>query len=152
MPLLATRKRCSAKALDLYEREKLCYMSQALDAPTARDVAERLLRGALETQASDGEPRGYLRVISSVACRSRPKSIREEVITRRKSSMEALIACFEKGEGGGEPSTITWAPRILPVIWVRCSRGFSLPRRGRRRATKRLERLVETSLAVWPTK
>src|ERR1700748_2518147 len=35
------------KALDLYETEKLAYMHTALDAPTARGVAERLLRGAL---------------------------------------------------------------------------------------------------------
>ena len=38
------------KALDLYEREKLDYMREALEAPTARGVAERLMRGALEMQ------------------------------------------------------------------------------------------------------
>src|SRR6201986_5691004 len=38
------------KALDLYETEKLAYMHTALNAPTARGVAERLLRGALASQ------------------------------------------------------------------------------------------------------
>src|SRR3954449_2107155 len=32
------------KALDLYEREKLAYVGEALKAPTSRGVAERLLR------------------------------------------------------------------------------------------------------------
>src|SRR5687767_3693461 len=34
------------KALDLYQREKLAYVGRALGQPTARGVAEVLLRGA----------------------------------------------------------------------------------------------------------
>ncbi|MDQ3185436.1 MAG: TetR/AcrR family transcriptional regulator, partial [Pseudomonadota bacterium] len=56
------------KALDLYEREKLAHVSEAIDAPTARGVAERLLRGSLEAQMSECGPRGCLGVISSMAC------------------------------------------------------------------------------------
>ena len=56
------------KALDLYEREKLAYMTSALEAPTARGVAERLLRGSLEMQMSSCDPKGCLRVISAAAC------------------------------------------------------------------------------------
>src|SRR2546421_127594 len=50
------------KALDLYEREKLAYVAEALNAPTSREVAARLLRGALEMQTSEGEPKGCMRV------------------------------------------------------------------------------------------
>src|SRR5213082_3312703 len=35
------------KALDLYEREKLAYMDEALKQPNARAVARHLLEGAL---------------------------------------------------------------------------------------------------------
>src|SRR3981189_1908276 len=35
------------KALDLYEHDKLAFVGAALEAPTARGVAERLLLGAL---------------------------------------------------------------------------------------------------------
>src|SRR5215216_1427212 len=35
------------KALDLYEREKLDYIGKALAEPTARGVAEVMLRGAV---------------------------------------------------------------------------------------------------------
>ena len=38
------------KALDLYERDKLCYIRSALDEPTAKGVVERLLRGSLAIQ------------------------------------------------------------------------------------------------------
>ena len=34
------------KTLDLYEREKMAYVGKALAQPTAREVAETMLRGA----------------------------------------------------------------------------------------------------------
>jgi AcrR family transcriptional regulator len=138
------------KALDLYEREKLCYMSQALDAPTARGVAERLLRGALEMQAGDCEPRGCLRVISSVACGVEAESIREEVIARRKSSSDALIARFEKAEAAGELPEHMNAEGLSGYL-VALLQGLAL-QAGAGASREELERLVETSLAVWPTK
>ena len=52
------------KALDLYEHDKLAYVGHALTAPTARGVAERMLRGALEMQTTGSDPRGCLGVIS----------------------------------------------------------------------------------------
>ena len=38
------------KALDLYETEKLAYTREALKQPTAREVAEHFMRGAIEMQ------------------------------------------------------------------------------------------------------
>lgn len=49
------------KALDLYEREKLEYIGRALEEPTARRVAEALLRGAVENASSSDEPRAVRR-------------------------------------------------------------------------------------------
>src|SRR5690606_10983188 len=39
-----------SRALDLYEREKLAYIGEAMAAPTTKGVAEKLLRGALKMQ------------------------------------------------------------------------------------------------------
>src|SRR5688500_3177720 len=90
------------KALDLYEREKLAYIGEALEAPTSRGVAERLLRGALEMQTSECEPRGCLRIISSVACGAEAESIRTEVIARRASSHQALLERFRRAKAEGD--------------------------------------------------
>jgi len=60
------------KALDLYEREKLDYVGKAMAQPTARKVAETMLRGAVDVATGGGEPHGCLRVISSVAWPGRP--------------------------------------------------------------------------------
>ena len=138
------------KALDLYESEKLAYMRDAIKAPSARAVAERLLRGALEMQTSDCEPRGCLRVISSVACGVEAESIRAEVIARRQSSSRALIERFERAKAEGElPDDMT--AEGLAGYLAALLQGLSL-QAGAGASREELERLVETSLAVWPTR
>ena len=138
------------KALDLYEREKLAYVQEALDAPTARGVAERLLRGALENQANAAEPKGCLGVISSMACGSEAQSVREEVIARRRSVHEALARRFARAaqEGdlpaGVDPEGLSgYLSALLQGLMVQAGGGAS---------REQLDALVSTSLALWPTR
>lgn len=138
------------KALDLYEREKLCYMGQALEAPTARGVAERLLRGSLENQTSGDDPRGCLGVISSVACGAEADCIRQEVLERGRIAHEALIERMERAIAEGDfhtpvdPEGITkYLTAILQGMAVQAGAGAS---------REDLQRLVDTSLAIWPSR
>src|SRR3954467_15810159 len=77
------------KALDLYEREKLEYTRAALQQPTARAVAEHIMRGALEAQTGNSEPHGCLGVISSMACGAEAESIKAQAGARSASSSRA---------------------------------------------------------------
>src|SRR5690349_3761131 len=63
------------KALDLYETEKLAYIRQALAKPTARGVAETMLRGTIDNVTSDEQPHGCMGVITSVACGPESQSV-----------------------------------------------------------------------------
>ena len=138
------------KALDLYEREKLGYMQDALDAPTAREVAERLLRGALAMQTEGGNPRGCLGVISSVACGIEAESIKAEVIARRASSHRALVERFERAQAEGElPDTID--AEGLSRYLLALLQGLSL-QAGAGASCGQLEELVDTSMKLWPTR
>ncbi len=138
------------KALDLYERDKLAYMRSALDAPSVRGVAERLLRGALAIQTEIGTPKGCLGVMATAACGAEAESIKAEVLRRRASSNAALIARFEQGRADGdipdgfEPEALVrYLMALLQGLSVQASAGASAAELGR---------LVETSLAVWPTR
>ncbi|MEG3165669.1 TetR/AcrR family transcriptional regulator [Sphingomonas sp. PB2P19] len=138
------------KALDLYEREKLAYMTSALEAPTARGVAERLLRGALEMQMSPCDPKGCLGVISTAACGAEAESIKAEVVKRRASSESAVIQRFERAAADGElPEGMT--PAALVRYLFALLQGLAL-QGGSGATCGELNQLVETSLAVWPTK
>jgi AcrR family transcriptional regulator len=137
------------KALDLYEREKLDYIGTALEAPTARGVAKALMLGGLENQMAKDEPHGCLGVISSVACGHDAESIRLEVLERGKAARRALIERFERAKADGDlPAHVDvegltgYLFAILQGMAVQAGAGAS---------REDLERLIDTSLMVWPS-
>ena len=137
------------KALDLYEREKLAYMTTALDAPTARGVAERLLRGGLAMQSASCNPKGCLSVIGTMACGAEAESIKDAVIARRASSEAAMVARFERAREAGElPEGMTAAALVRYLLAL--MQGLAV-QAGAGASVEQLEQLVETSLSVWPT-
>ncbi|WP_267394771.1 MULTISPECIES: TetR/AcrR family transcriptional regulator [unclassified Sphingomonas] len=138
------------KALDLYEREKLAYMRSALEAPTARGVAERLLRGSLAVQSSSCDPKGCLGVISTTACGVEAEPIKAEVMKRRASSQEALIARFQQAVDAGEVPDHLTATALARYLFA-LLQGLAI-QGGSGATCAELGQLVETSLAVWPTK
>ena len=138
------------KALDLYEREKLAFMGEALQAPTARGVAERILRNALKMQTGSGGPRGCLNVISSLACGTEAETVKAEVVARRASSEAALILRFERAQAEGDlpPSVDTvglvrYLFAVLQGMAVQAGSGVS---------RQDLEQLVDTTLTLWPSR
>lgn len=138
------------KALDLYEAEKLEYTRLALEQPTARGVAECFMRGALAMQTSHDGPKGCLGVISAVACSPEAESIKADVIARRASSQAALIERFEQAKRDGDlPAHIdvlgltSYLYALLQGMAVQAGSGAS---------RIDLERLVDTSLAIWPSR
>lgn len=136
------------RALDLYEREKLGYMSQALSAPTSRGVAERLLGGALDSQTSSCEPRGCLGVIGSMACGSEAEGVRAEVIARRASSHAALVARMERARDEGDlPADAD--PAGLARFLLAILQGMAV-QAGAGATREELAQLVATSLLTWP--
>lgn len=137
------------KALDLYEREKLDYVAAALVEPTARKVAERMLRGALENQTNRNEPKGCLGVISSVACGAEAESIRQFVLERGAAGKRALIERMERAKAEGDlPGHVdaegltNYLSALIQGMAVQAGGGAS---------RHDLERLIETSLLVWPS-
>jgi AcrR family transcriptional regulator len=138
------------KALDLYEREKLSYVEEALSAPTSRQVAERLLRGALAMQTSDCNPKGCMRVMSTMSCGPEDSSIRADLMARRQSSQRALCERLERAKAEGDLPRGTDVDGLCAYL-VAILQGMAL-QAGAGAGKEQLEGLVETSLAMWPGK
>ena len=135
------------KALDLYERDKLAYVGAALEAPTARGVAEHLLQGAIDLQTGS-DPKGCLGVISSTACGTEAESIRQEVLKRRASSDAALLRRFERAKAEGDfpdhiapEGLMSYLSAVLQGLCIQAGNGATL---------EDLQRLKETTLGLWP--
>jgi AcrR family transcriptional regulator len=77
------------KALDCYA-QKTSFTCDAMNAPTARGVIEKLLTGVAESQSRPGTPAGCLMVNGALACGDESDSIRRELIARRAAGEKAL--------------------------------------------------------------
>ena len=136
------------RALDLYETEKLAYTRDALSQPTARAVAEHLMRGAIAAQTSSCDPKGCLGVIGALACGEAAESIRADVIERRASSSTALLHRFRQARRDGDlPDHVE--PEALAQFLYTIIQGMAV-QAGAGASRADLERVLETSLMVWP--
>jgi AcrR family transcriptional regulator len=136
------------KALDLYEREKLAYVGQALEAPTSRQVVERLLRGALAMQTSDCEPKGCMRVLTSVSCGPEAESIRADLMQRRQSSQRALCERMNRAKEEGDLPAGTDVDGLCAYLGAIL--GGMAVQAGSGAPRAQLEALVDTALQMWP--
>ncbi|WP_443019518.1 TetR/AcrR family transcriptional regulator [Sphingomonas adhaesiva] len=137
------------KALDLYESEKLEYTRAALKQPTARAVAEHFMRGAIDAQMSSCDPKGCLGVISATACGAEAESIKADVIQRRDSSQAALVERFEQAQREGDLPAHVDVPGLTSYLYAILQGMAVQAGSGATRAD--LERVVETSLTMWPS-
>jgi len=137
------------KALDLYQREKLQYVQQALAEPSARRVAETLLFGAVENASRPSEPTGCLGVITSTACGDEAKSVRDEVLERGDVIRKAFVERLERAKAEGDvPAHAN--PEALTSLLFALVQGISLQARSGS-SREQLHVLAETGLAQWPT-
>ena len=137
------------KALDLYEREKLAYIRKALEQPSAREVAELMLRGAVDNVSTRDGPHGCMGVITSVACGAESQSVREEVVKRGEAGKQALAERFRRAKAEGDlPPHVD--PEGLMRVLIAMLQGISV--QASQGATREeLDRLVEAGLALWPS-
>lgn len=138
------------KTLDLYEREKLAYMQRAISQPTARAVAEHVLLGSLDNQTSNVEPHGCMGVINSMACGAEAESIREKVLERGAVAKRAFIERMERAKEEGDLPAHVDAEGITSYLFA-IVQGMAV-QAGAGATRAELERMVETSMLVWPSK
>ena len=137
------------KALDLYQREKLEYVGRALAEPTARRVAEVLLRGAVNNMCNPCEPHGCLGVITATACGEEAQSVRQEVLKRGQAVREALIERLDRAKSEGDLPTHVDTEGLTSLLFAMLQ-GISV-QAGGGASREELEKLVDTGLALWPS-
>ncbi len=137
-------------ALDLYEREKMAYVGQALEQPTARGVAKWLLEGAVASVSGQNEPRGCLGVISSTACGTEAQCIRDEVLKRGRVVNEAFVSRMQRAIDEGDFDAPTEAEAITKYLMA-LLQGIAV-QAGSGASREELAGVVATTLAMWPSR
>ncbi|GAA4386373.1 TetR/AcrR family transcriptional regulator [Actinomadura verrucosospora] len=85
-----------AKVLARYLGGPGAYTADALDAPTGREVVERLIRGAVKLTAGEHTPHGCLCVNSVHARGPEAHTVRQDAVAARKAGEAALRKRLEQ--------------------------------------------------------
>ncbi|MBR0912936.1 TetR/AcrR family transcriptional regulator [Bradyrhizobium japonicum] len=94
-------------ALDRYTKLRSVWMNEVVAAPTARDVAERMLMGIADKQTDPANPPGCLLVQGGIACGTGSENVPFELAARRAQNEDQLRDRFvrAKAEGDLKPSS-----------------------------------------------
>ncbi len=134
------------RALDLYQVEKLAYVGNALEAPTARGVARRLLEGAIKN--TTGECRGCLGVIASVSCGSKDSPIKQDIQGRAQAARCAMVQRMQRAIDEGD-FTIPVEAEAMTRYVIAVMQGLSV-QAGSGASREELQHVAEATLAIWP--
>lgn len=134
------------QALNLYESEKLAYVRSALEAPTGRGVAERMLEGTIQNITS--ECRGCLGVIASVSCSNPDSPIGQDVRDRTKSVRCAMVNRMQRAIEDGDFAIPVEAEAMTRYL-LALMQGIAV-QAGAGASREELQEVSEATLAVWP--
>jgi AcrR family transcriptional regulator len=136
------------RALERYTLGPASYGVRALEEPTARAVAEHVLRGAVQATTRPDRPAGCLCVQGALATGEGGQAARDALVAWRRDGEEALRARFARArdEGdlpaGSDPSVL--ARYISTVVYgMAVQAATGVPRED-------LRRIIDLALQSWP--
>jgi AcrR family transcriptional regulator len=136
------------RAIARYSARRDAAWNTAMQAPTARQAVESLLRGAADALTASCNPAGCFLVVSSLTCGPASRAVRDEVARHRAASAPLLQARFERAIADGDLPKKTNAAQ-LAAFFSTVSQGMSL-QAGGGVGREALHRIVDIALQAWP--
>ncbi|RYG47738.1 TetR/AcrR family transcriptional regulator [bacterium] len=135
------------KALARYSAGPTSGVVCAMNGPTARYAAERLLHAAVEA-AGCPDYRGCLTVVGALSCSEDGAMVQQELCAQRLGIQDALRDRFLKGQADGDLSPSADADALARFI---ATVHFGLSVQAASGATpENLRKVVETAFEAWP--
>jgi AcrR family transcriptional regulator len=137
------------KAMDRYEAGPGGYTPKALLAPTAREVAEQLLAGAVALHGTARNPRGCLGVQGALACGEAASGVQQDQSARRIVAERLVRQRFERAKAEGDlPDDASPADLARYLRAVICGMAVQSADGATR---KELQKTAEMAMRTWPT-
>jgi AcrR family transcriptional regulator len=134
---------------DRYFEGPAAYIRQALEAPTARECVERMLRSAAALVTDAGNPGGCLLVHGALVSGPESEAAREHLKRRRRAAEAALAQRLERAQREGELPPDTSPADLAQFVRV-VLHGMAIQALdGGTRAE--LERVIDIALGAWPS-
>lgn len=136
------------QALDRYCERYFDYLPEALDRPTARDVAARILYGALDLNTRYPDHTGCLVINGALAGSDEAEPVRQTLIEARAVAEAQLRERFERARAEGDlPQTAR--PEALAAFLMAVTHGMAVQAKAGF-SRDRLEAVAEQALSAWP--
>jgi AcrR family transcriptional regulator len=136
------------RALDRYAAGPAGYVREALAAPTARAVAERLLRWTIDSATDRRHPRVCLFVRGALTCGEESESIRRKLVAHRAAGERAIRERFQRARADGDlpahadaADLARYLITVVQGIVVQAAAGAS---------RKELQHVARLALRAWP--
>lgn len=136
------------KVLDRYDKETSRFMEAALNAPTARALAEGLVYGACAFHSDAKNPPGCLMVHGALVGGDTGASVREETNHRRSHLRDRIAERLRRAQTEGDLSEDA-DPSALSGYLVAVLRGIAVESASGAKADD-LRRIAEVAMAAWP--
>lgn len=137
------------KALERYNERYLDYFPEALNLPTAREVAEQIFHAAIDLNTRFPDSTGCLMVNGVLAGSDDAEPVRQELIEARAAGEATLRQRFERARDEGDlPETAS--PKALAAFVMAVLHGMAVQAKaGFSRET--LKAVANQALAAFPT-
>lgn len=136
------------KVVERYSAGVCEHVANALAQPTARKVAEALLRGTARMLSDSKHPAGCLLVQGALACGADANCVRNELAARRAAGETAIRKRFERAAREGDlPRGVTAADLARFVTTVQ--HGMSVQATGGATRTQLLQ-IADVAMRAWP--
>jgi AcrR family transcriptional regulator len=136
------------QALERYGEGPSSYEREALARPTARAVAEGLLRGAADVQTDPRTPAGCLATLGTTYCAEASSPVGKMLIASRLAGHAAICQRFERARAEGDLPAGADPKQLTHFIGTVVCGMAVLAASGTTR--EELERVIELAMRAWP--
>ena len=136
------------RVLDRYYERYFDYLPEALDLPTAREVAAHILYSAVDLNTRYPDRTGCLVINGALAGSDEAEPVRQTLIDARAVAEAQLRERFERARAEGDlPETAR--PDALAAFLMAVTHGMAVQAKAGF-SRDRLEAVVEQALSGWP--
>jgi AcrR family transcriptional regulator len=136
------------RVLERYAEGPAAYVMRALEAPTAREVAERRLNGAIDALRDGSQPPGCLVVQEAARCCNDQDPIGQKLSSFCDAAHQAFVQRFKRAKAEGDlprsadPAALArYLSTVAQGIAVQAASGTS---------RAELRKVVQIALQQWP--
>ncbi|BCB78300.1 TetR/AcrR family transcriptional regulator [Phytohabitans flavus] len=135
-------------ALERYSQGPAAYGAQALEEPTAREVASAFLHGSVRTTTQPGRPAGCLQVQGALAASTSGRPARDAATQWRNDAYSRLRDRFQRAQDEGDLPPDADAGLLARYVMA-MGNGIAVQAAGGA-GSDELHRVADAALQNWP--